>query len=314
MITSNQIQAIVAHANSYVAQHELTQGELANKVGISPAYISVMLAGKTEIGSTTIADGHWSKLARVVGMPLEVQHWGLVQTVQFKKIIRTIDQCRKRYTIKTIIGATGSGKTFVIKKYQEMNPKHTYVVTISSLVSVGDILHELLRQLGEPVEYVSKATKMWKCMAALRQIKLKGGMPIIIFDEAENMRSDTMKLLKGFYDGVEGWCSIILVGTEQLVRKIQMAKNSNKEAGPQFYRRFYPGMVLLDGIEGSFFQFFTKMGIEDKKLQTWLKKECDNYGELNKWLEPVIRDCAERGVAVSYEEFLLFHDLQRGGI
>jgi DNA transposition AAA+ family ATPase len=224
-------------------------------------------------------------------------------------MVATLETARLRHTARTIIGEPGSGKTMAISMYKEKNPLHTFVITINSLVTVADIIIELLGLLGLPV-IGSRAARVVRIIARMREIKQSGGNPLIIFDEAENIESKTMKLLKGLFDGLNRFAAIVLVGTSQLVRKMQGNKRRDKDAAPQFYRRYYPGMVYLADMDRKFKQFFEGLKITDMGLRKLLCRLCENYGELNAYLEPVMREAAEKGVEVSEELFREYHDMR----
>lgn len=299
---------IAKAAQQYLKDKGVTQSDLANLTSLNTAYISAMFNDKLTVGNTEIADKHWRKLANAIGLGLEQQFWELVPTPQFKRIIMTLNTARERASSRTIIGEPGIGKTMALKKYVEKFPKHTYLITINSLVTVADIIHKLLEMLNLPTTG-STSMKLVQIILKFRDISLKGGNPLIIFDEAENMNSKTMKLIKGLFDGVEKYTAIVLVGTDQLTRKMLKNKLKDVDAGPQFYRRFQPGLIDLEDVDRKFTQFFDELGIVDKGLIELLQGLCNNYGELYMWLEPVIREASTQGVPVTEDLFRVYHDM-----
>ena len=56
-------QLIIDAAKAYMSSTGLTQAEMATRAGMSSAYLSTMLAGKDKLGTTTIVEKHWKKLA-----------------------------------------------------------------------------------------------------------------------------------------------------------------------------------------------------------------------------------------------------------
>ena len=301
---------IIDAAKEYMAAHGLSQAELATKAKVNQAYLSVMLAGKNTVGDATIGHKHWVKLAETVGAPIEVQYWELVQTAQFKKIMFALKEAREQHTCKTIIGRAGSGKTYAVSLYMELQPKHTYLLTMNNTMSVRVIILDLLQQLD--VRYPanrSTAMLIYDVIEKLRDIRKKGGSPMVIFDEAENMSINTMKLLKGLYDRLNKHASVVLVGTNQLSHKMKAWKDADRDGAPQFYSRFSPGMVLLADVNGKYEDFFVKMGIEEKGLKSLLYELCEDYRELNLRLEPVIKAAADRGETVTEDLFRMYHDL-----
>ncbi len=304
------INRIIDGAQEYMRQHELTQAELCQQADIPPAYLSNMLNGRTTIGNTAIHEQYWIKLSNSVGVTIsdDTAEWKLVMTPQFKRIIATLETSRTRQTAKVIIGDPGTGKTLTIEKYRAANPKYTYVLTMHDLISVVDIINMLIDKTGCPATG-SKAMRLANLIIKFRELHLKGYQPMIIIDEAENLKPHTMKLLKGLFDGINKYCSIVLVGTNQLITKMTAAKKKDKDAAPQFYRRFMPGAVTLPEPKHGLQRFMQEIYITDTGLQKLLLELCENYGELNAWLEPVIVEAAAKGVKVDEEFFRTYHNL-----
>ena len=120
------------------------------------------------------------------------------------------------------------------------------------------------------------------------------------------MNGQAMKMLKGLYDGLEGYAAIVLVGTEQLWKLMEKAKVKDAQSGPQFYRRFKPGtrhIRVSDNKLVRFAPFFDTLGIADKAFQRLLCNTCDNYGELHSYLMPALRAAQRDGVPMDMELF-----------
>ena len=305
-MTTEQITKIIAGAEAYMAAKGMSQAELAKYVDVNDSYISVMMRGGTKVGDTEIAPKYWRKLAQATTTD-DGQVWQLIPTVQYKRMRTELMLAKEQQMSRVLIGDPGSGKTMSIQYFKSEYPRHTYVVTINSLVSVNDIILLLMRQMDLPVSR-TPAMRLYDIIIKLREIRIKGGFPIIIFDEGENMEHRLMKMLKGLYDGLEKYCSLVLVGTEQLVGKIVAAKVKNKEAGPQFYRRFYPGIRRLAAMDRKFTVFYEHYQLP-YALRQLLNGLCENYGELNKYMEPVLIEARERGVAVTEQLFREYHDI-----
>lgn len=303
----NKEQIIIA-AKEYMARTQLTQQEMAKKADMSPAYLSNMLAGNTMVGKTEISDKHWRRLAAGVGIMTGQEQWPMVKTIQVMRLSATIKLCRERRTAQTIIGPPGCGKTLTINAYKNAFPKHTYVIVMNSLMTVRDVHDELLQMLDLPVNG-TKHGKFYAIVTKLRDIAMTGGDPLLIIDEAENIEGATLKLMKGMFDRLNEVVPIVLVGTDQLVRKMKNGKMSNKDAVPQFYRRFAPKMVLLDSIDRDFDAFFDELAIVDNGLKKLLRELCEDYGALNAYLKPVLHEAMEQGEPVSEALFREYHNL-----
>ena len=132
-------------------------------------------------------------------------------------------------------------------------------------------------------------------------MRLNGRNPIIIFDEAEYMKQATLCNIKEFHDHLNKKCGLVLIGTDQLLQKIEKLKKKNSAGMPQFYRRVKYGIRTLKSIDTRFNEFLK--GIEDKALVKFLQRECDNYGELHDVLVPAMREAERTGEPLT-EDFV----------
>ena len=304
---TEQITQIVAAAKRYMEQHQLSQNQLATASTINEAYVSVMLSGGTKVGNTVIADMHWEKLAAAVNLKLEEEVWPLLKTRQFDKLLAELKLSKRDRVSKTILGEKGSGKTITIEFFKEESPKHTYVITINHLMKLPDILSRLQHILGLPT-VGSSYQRLFDIIMKLRDIQLKGGQPILIFDEAENMAPSTMQMIKGLFDGIHRYCAIILVGTSQFEDKLRVAAAKNKQAAPQFVSRFFANLQRLPDVDRKYAGFFATHNVP-ADLKRYLAEHCNDYRELNLMLEPVIKECAEHGTELTFEAFKIYHNI-----
>jgi DNA transposition AAA+ family ATPase len=237
--------------------------------------------------------------------------WKFIQTLQAKEVLFELMDSKDNGTAKMIIEETGGGKTTAVKKFLEAKPKHTYVVTVGDTYRLIDILHELMDLLG---------LQKWTCKMAkhicLRDIKNKlieisnnGGRPIIIIDEAENSRVNTLKCYKELYDGVIEHCGFVLIGTEQLLE--QLHKKSNGQSIPQLRRRLKAGTRFITPLNKArdFKPFFNHFIPDNSDVQDLLLTLCDNYGELKDYLDSVLRHCSRKKVELTVDVFRQFHNL-----
>jgi DNA transposition AAA+ family ATPase len=239
-------------------------------------------------------------------------YWGYVQTREFMELVTQMEEARARAITKTLICNTGKGKTYAVKKFRDNFPACTYVITINSLMTLGDIINELLQQLGLP-ERGNRAMRVRQCIMRLRELRHSGYSPVLVLDEGENMTAETMRMLKGLYDGIceDRHAGIVLIGTNQLLRKMERNRKRDGDAAPQFYRRFKAGIRLVRELpaEKAFTPFFEKFGITDKGLRRLLCGLCDNYGELNAYLEPAMREADERSEELTETFFRVMYNM-----
>ena len=297
----------------YINDKGLTQDVLAEKSKLNPSYISSILNGKWEVMSTgnkvvPIADKWFVQLADVVGVQVEKVFWKYFETKQSQGVKAWLNDAKDKGISRTIICNTRMGKTEAVNEFMHYRPKHTYLITVNSLMRLHDIINIMCNLLNIPLNN-SKAMKLSAIIIKFRDIKRSGGNPMIIFDEGENMEYSVLKMIKGLYDGIEKYCGIVLIGTDQLIKTLERLRDSNKVAGPQLYYRLEPGFRRISNTVD--FEPFYSEFVPDKGLRKLLNELCKNYGQLNKYLEPALREAYERGMECNEDFFRLMYNMPR---
>ena len=292
-------------AQDYMTANQMTATNLHKLSGVSEAYLSSILAGKWVVGTTEIADRYFLLLARAVGYNTEKVYWKQVMTKQMRQIITELEVARENGRMATVICPTGMGKTYCVNMFKYMYTKDVFVVTINSLVKLHDVVNKLLEVLGLP-QKGSKAVRLMAIILKVREMKMAGLMPTLIFDEAENMEQPVMRMMKGLYDGLVHHASIVQIGTKQLETKMERAKNSHMEGGPQYFRRCKMSIRQINTVV-NFDPFFKELGVTDAKVQRLALRECENYGELHDLLEPALREADLNEVPVTVDLIRTIH-------
>jgi len=239
--------------------------------------------------------------------------WQDIPTLQSKEIISELMECKDHCRAAMIISETGLGKTNAIRLFKLAKPKHTYVITVGDTYTLTSMLQELMEKLGLVV-YGGKNSK-YICLRdiskKLNELGQQGETPLIIIDEAENSKINMLKACKQLYDAVIQNCSIVLIGTNQLITV--MNKKSESQSIPQLRRRFKAGTRYISPINKArdFKPFFDLYIPGELDLQDLLMYCCDNYGELHDYLDPVLRYAAGKNESITEKLFRFFHKLPK---
>jgi len=294
---------ISAALNEYAEMNKLSQDQLSKLAGINVSYINAILRGDTIIGKTLIQDSYFKEVASAIGYRFESEFWKPVDTDQFFDVYTELADAKINSRVKMIIGETGCGKTYTINRFKTECPSCTYVVTVSSLYRVNNIISEFGKVMGLQLPKRDSIHKLYKLAGKLRYLRSTGKQPILILDEAENLSLPVLKMIKGLYDSVKDYCPIVLIGTNQLVNKLEKLKDNDAEGMPQFYRRFKAGIRYVTPInKNKMFSPFLE-SVSDSGLRTLLLTISDNYGELNDYLETALREAARMEEALTEEFF-----------
>lgn len=303
-MTTTQKKQIANEVRAYIDTHNMSAADFANRAGMSSAHLHHILRPDSDFTiptgggkSTIIADKYFKKISEFIGLSFQKSYWENIATPQLMTIVANLTDARDHGTTSIIIGETGSGKSHTIGLILRKHPADTFIVKVGSSDNLTDLIDKIIDELKIPAGK-SKSKKLRDIAHKLKQMKEDGHNPQLILDEAEYMKQPALCSIKELHDYLHSYCSIVLVGTDQLINNIDKLRKKNKPGIPQFYRRIKFGIRELPSVDRSFKQFISE---EEKEVQKYLRTICDNYGELHDVLVPVRResDRLEEPVSVS---------------
>lgn len=292
MITTQQKVRITEALNNYMETHGISANEIVKRSGVNESYISSIRNGDTTVGKSEIKDKWYLMLADFIGFKLTKEYWQMQKTPQLYRMLSTLEDAKENGQTNIIIGETGSGKSYISDVFLKANPVDTFKVVVGSLDTIGDLLDKLIDVLKISTPK-TKSKKIGEIAKKLKQLRLEGQKPHLIFDECEYMKQPALCSMKELYDALNGVCGITLIGTSQLIDNLDKLRKKNRSGIPQFYRRIKFGIRELPNIDRSFSMFLAN--INDKNLRNFLKQNCDNYGELHDVLVPAMKEADRTG-------------------
>ncbi len=289
---------IIAQVQEYMQERNLKPADMHRLSGVSQEHLSSMFKPNSEFkynagdGERDIPEKWFRVLKDTISKGAEQELWKTVPTSQMKGILANLEESKEFGYTRVIIGETGCGKTYFTDKFVAVNPKENFKITVGSMDNIADLLDKILDALRIP-HGKSKSKKIRDIVKNLKERQLQGQKPALIFDEAEYMKQTTLCNIKELHDHLNKYVSINLIGTNQLLDKLEILKKKNKAGMPQFYRRIKFGIRVLSPIDTTFKGFLND--IEDKGLIRFLQQNCDNYGELHDAMMPIIRESRRTG-------------------
>ncbi|RQO37922.1 hypothetical protein DBR39_13620 [Chryseobacterium sp. KBW03] len=288
---------IISALNQWLINNEYTAADFSAKSGVPANYLSYMRKNTYFVSTggkdVEIDDKYFRMICEAIDFdPENKLAWTTRQTPQFMQMITYLTDAKKHGYTNIIIGNTGAGKTYCFDIFMKQNPKDTFKVTVGSLDTITDLLDKLgiamrIPLTGTPSKKLRTVTK------EITKMKLEGREPMIAWDESEYLKQSTLCNIKELHDHLYGKCALIMIGTDQLIAKIERLKSKNAPGMPQFYRRVKYGIRELRSIDTRFKEFLTDMA--DRGLKKFLQDECENYGELHDALLPAMREAERLG-------------------
>lgn len=300
MITIEQKNRISEALNNYIEKHEISANEIVKRCGVNESYISSIRNGETTVGKSEIKEKWYLIIAEFIGFKLSKQYWDMRETPQLYRMLATLEDAKENGSTNIVIGETGSGKTYISNLFLKANPIDTFKIVVGSLDTIGDLLDKIIDTLKIATPK-TKSKKIGEIAKKLKQLRLEGLKPHLIFDESEYMKQPALCSMKELYDALNGICGITLIGTNQLLDNLDKLRKKNRSGIPQFYRRVKFGIRELPNIDRTFSIFL--QNIKDRALINFLKQNCDNYGELHDVLVPAMKEADRTGEELT-EDFV----------
>jgi DNA transposition AAA+ family ATPase len=289
---------------AYLKEHEISQKDFSGRAGVPKEYITNIVndnydysAGKDKVYQ--IPERHFSVIADFIDLDEKIKIWKTLPTSQLTQTIAILEEAKENAYTRVVIGETGSGKSLAKELFRRKHPTSVITVTVGSQDSLSALLDKVCKALRVPHQGRHKSQKIRDISLALQGIFHHGHKPQLIFDESEYLRPAALCSIKEFYDYLDEYCSIILIGTSQLTDEIEKLRKQDKKGIPQLYRRIKFGIRKLPSIDRTFTDFLND--ITDRGLKTFLRRECANYGELHDVLVPSIRESKRLGEPLTLE-------------
>lgn len=239
--------------------------------------------------------------------------WKDLQTKQSKEILTELMEASEHQKALLLISNTGLGKTNTIKLFMKSKPRYTYCITVGDSFKLIDVVDAILDEMGINHDFLKQQfvkKKIRLIVGKLKEIE-SDVVPIIIIDEAENLKPSVLKMIKELYDAVHDYASLVLIGTEQILDSILNRKNKNRQSVPQLWRRFKAGTRYISPLNKTkdFKPFFELYIPGDAALQALITSLSENYGELHDYLDPLLIKANKQGKEATEDLFRHIHKI-----
>ncbi|MFC2277885.1 MAG: AAA family ATPase [Cardiobacterium hominis] len=209
----------IEELKAFAEAQELTQGQLAAKLGVSTATVNQYLQGKYK-GDTAALDAKAVQLmARSREKAKEVKQ-AFVETTSAKNMLEICGLAHALSDIYLIIGDAGLGKTVALREYARRHPDVILLET-EPTYNAKVLLQSLCDALG-----LSASRTNHEMMSAVVD-KLKDSERLLIVDEAELLAIKPLEILRRIHDltGI----GMVLAGMPRLRANLRGARGQYKQ-------------------------------------------------------------------------------------
>ncbi|MDG6362482.1 AAA family ATPase [Glaesserella parasuis] len=262
----------------YMERTKIGQKEVANKLGVSIATVSLYLRGEYDGNVEELNIKVEQFLARQKDKVLEYKVSAeFVPTFTARQIMATIQEAHIEGDMCAVYGASGLGKTQAVLQYAKEN---TGVILIETNMSYTAKV--LLQKISEKLNLSNRGTldQLFDGIVA----RLKGSERVIIIDEAENLPTRSLEFIRRIHDATK--VGVALVGTERLL--INLKGRHNDLA--QVYNRIWRASSLGNALPEKDLHLLTERALNTGEYnELFFKHSQGNARRLNKLIRGVVR-------------------------
>lgn len=313
-LTVEQKRQIIRGMQAYITSQDTTgdsktysQNKFARDARVNVGYIDAMVkgyeTGNFVFNKVVIKDVYFERIAAFIGLELKKGYWQKFETEQYLDIESAFVEAKSGATVKTVIGGTGTGKTFTAEDMKVKYPVGTFVMRCANDYNLRDFVRYIAETIGiKDADNLSQTQARKAIEKRLKTLFDGGQRPILVFDEAENLKLPAWGRIKAIYDNVKGECAFMIMGTPNWYRKMKRQRDNERDIAPQVFRRFMSGLktVFLSSVSDTDVKDICKeIGINDRYVVNKVCEEVSNYGDLNDTLVTLQRSADAQGCKVN---------------
>lgn len=247
-----QLEQLSIKLAEYIKEKGLSQNAFAKHSNVSASYVTHILkgnftqipAGRDAIGNqryTSVSPDIIKKIKRAMGIADEGAHWPINN---YDAIEAVLLEAKAHKEHRIISGMRGSGKTYTVDAFCANYPHETFKVTCSDDMNPKRFMVKLAEALG-----LDSSGDRFKIRERIASAVIKMENPIIIIDEAENLRMPSYGSIKALFDQVEKDCAIVLVGAKigdlEYCEALKLWAEKGRGCIAQVYSRFSAEPIIL---------------------------------------------------------------------
>lgn len=240
-MTPQEKQLIVDALHAYCTRVGGQNKAARTLKNVSGSTISNMLTGDADNGKhTLITDEMWRNVAKQIGFTKK--DWQIVHTSVYNELYTLLRDAQSDNGVSAIIGTAGCGKSETSKRYVTEN-ENAFRIECSEFWNRKTFLLELLTAMGVDSSGFTVNEMVQKVESTVKTLQ----DPIFIWDEADKLSDQVFYFFITMFNKFEGHCSIILLATSYLEKRITRGVALNKKGYNEIYSRVGRKCIPLDG-------------------------------------------------------------------
>ena len=229
MITEKQKSKIVA-AISVDRQRYPSDAKHAASLGVSTSSYSDVKNGRLE---KTLSEGEWIRIARKLSVDLrEGMEWKAANTATFRYITAQLEFCQQSSLSSILCDMPNIGKTFTARHYVRTHANAVYI-DCSQVKTKTQLVKKIAAEFGVGCNgwYVDVYNDLTYYLRSVDH-------PLIILDEAGDLKNEAMLELKALWNAAERCCAWYMMGADGLKERLRRSIESKMGGYAEMLSRY----------------------------------------------------------------------------
>lgn len=213
-----------------------SQVELANRLGISNASVSNMIAGKW----TSISEAMWRKVENTLRIDIE---WNTAETANFVALTELLETAQADQLTVGISYDAGVGKSHSYKEYERYK-KNVIYVECKKYWTVKTYVKSLLNAAGLKAEGTTEGM-----LIEFTEHVMGLEDPIIIIDQMDKLREGAFDLFMDIWNDLFRCSAFVVSGVPALKKRILRGAKNDKIGYRELHSRLHKSFLELNTID-----------------------------------------------------------------
>ncbi len=207
-----------------------TDEQFANSIGINHSVFSRLKTAKEYDG--LLRESKWVDLGYDLAIDFNKRKWNIVRTDVYTMIEEEISFCKANAKSMICVDNSDIGKT-TTAKHLSKTLKNCFYVDMSQCSGKIEFIRTLAKTIG-----INPNQKIAELKGKIKFMLKSLPEPIVLLDEAGDMRYETFLVCKELWNGTEGACGWYMIGADALRDWIERGKKNRKVGFYEMFNRY----------------------------------------------------------------------------
>ena len=229
MITETQKKKILEAIASDRVRYP-SDAKHAGSLGINATAYSLVKNGQTE---KTLSEAEWVRIARRLNVNLRGgMEWKAARTATFDYVTTQLEFCQERSLSSILCDMPNIGKTFTARHYVRTHRNAVYI-DCSQVKTKTQLVKKIAEEFGVGCRgwYVDIYNDLTYYLRSIDR-------PLIILDEAGDLKNEAMLELKALWNATERACAWYMMGADGLKERLRRSIESKMVGYTEMLSRY----------------------------------------------------------------------------